>query len=352
MVNAVTRYAAVVLLALAAAAAPVASRASTGLLELPASGDTGPVTVFYPTAAADQPVRRGPFQLMLAEQAIPKRGNGRLVVISHGSGGIAWVHSDLAKALVAAGFVVAAPLHHADNARDPSRPGPQSWKLRPAEISRAIDAVGRHPRLAPLLSLDRVGVYGMSAGGHTALTLAGGRWSPARFRRHCEAHIGEDFNACVGLATGLTGGSFDGLKKTVAVTAIRGLFRDDRWHVHDDPRIQAVVAGVPFAADFDLGSLAAPRMPLALVTAAQDRWLAPRFHGDAVLAACRPRCELLAHLPDAGHGFLLSPPPPAERLGRLEAALLGDPPGFDRAQLPALDRRIAAFFRKHLVGLE
>jgi predicted dienelactone hydrolase len=305
--------------------------------------------VFYPTAAADQPVRRGPFTLALADQAAPLRGNGRLVLISHGSGGAPWVHADLARALVAAGFVVAVPEHHGDNARDPSKPGPESWKLRPGEVSRAIDAVGRAPQFAPLLSLDRVGMYGMSAGGHTALTLAGGQWSPAQFRRHCEAHIGEDFNACVGLITQLRGGMLDGLKKTVAVGAIRQLFQDDTWQVHQDPRIRAVVAGVPFAADFDLGSLAKPKVPLALVTAAQDRWLVPRFHSDAVLAACRPRCELIAHLPDAGHGALLSPAPPLERLGAIAADLLGDPPGFDRAQLPVVDQRIVAFFRAHLL---
>ena len=44
--------------------------------------------------------------------------------------------------------------------------------------SRAIDVVSHDARFAPLLALDRVGMYGMSAGGHTALSLAGGRWSP------------------------------------------------------------------------------------------------------------------------------------------------------------------------------
>jgi len=61
--------------------------------------------------------------------------------------------------------------------------GPDSWKRRPAEVSRAIDAVGQDARFAPLLALDKVGMYGMSAGGHTALSLAGGRWSPAAIQR-------------------------------------------------------------------------------------------------------------------------------------------------------------------------
>jgi hypothetical protein len=29
--------------------------------------------------------------------------------------------------------------------------------------------------------------------------------------------------------------------------------------------------------------------------------------------------------------------------------LINDPPGFDRRQLPEVDRKIAAFFRRHLL---
>jgi hypothetical protein len=39
-------------------------------------------------------------------------------------------------------------------------------------------------------------------------------------------------------------------------------------------------------------------------------------------------------------------------LGSLEQVLLLDPPGFDRRVLPAVDRRIADFFRAHLAPLE
>lgn len=335
--------------AAALAFAALAARAAVGLVELPAAGSDGPVTVFYPAAAEERSAVRGPFTLSLAEGAAPVRGNGRLVVVSHGSGGNPWVHANLARALVAQGFVVAFPQHHADHAGDPSRPGPDSWKLRPGEVSRAIDAVGRDAQLAPLLALGKVGLYGMSAGGHTALTLAGGRWSPAQLRRHCEAHIAEDFPGCVGLTTALGGHFLDGLRMRVALVVIRQRLDDETWYTHHDPRVQAVVAGVPFAADFDPASLARPAVPLALVTAAGDKWLAPRFHSGPILHACLPRCELLAELPNGGHGALLSPPPPPERLGTIAADLLADPPGFDRAQLPALDQRIATFFRAHLL---
>ena len=322
------------------------ARAGLGHDEIPGLAGDGPVTLYYPTAAADRPVQRGLLTLQLAPQALPARGNGRLVVISHGSGGAPWVHADLARQLVAAGFVVAMPEHHADNYRDPSRPGPDSWALRPAEVSRAIDAVGQDARLAPLLALDKVGVYGMSAGGHTALSLAGGRWSRAGFARHCQAHLAEDFQTCVGLITRLTGGPLDGLKQWAARTVIGWKFTDDTPLSYNDPRVVAVVAGVPAAADFDLTSLARPRVPLALVTARQDRWLIPAFHSDAVLAVCQP-CERLADLADGGHGALLSPLPPG--FTGLTAALLNDPPGFDRSQMPAVDARIAGFFSRHLL---
>jgi predicted dienelactone hydrolase len=338
------KYLLVCLLALLAACA----HAGVGLTELPGRHGDGPVTVFYPSSAPDQDVLRGPFTLQLAEQAPLLRGNGRLVVVSHGSGGSPWAHADLARALVQAGFVVAFPEHRADNYKDPSEPGPASWKLRPAEVSRAIDAVAGDTRFSPLLSLDRVGMYGMSAGGHTALSLAGGRWSPAAYRAHCEAHIAEDFASCVGLTTRLRGDVLDGLKKFIATSVIRRRYDDERWYTHEDARIRAVVAGVPSAADFDAASLAMPRVPLGFVTAGGDKWLNPRFHSERILRACTG-CERIADLPTAGHGALLSPPPPLARMGEIAADLLGDPPGFDRSQMATVDQRIVAFLRKHLL---
>jgi predicted dienelactone hydrolase len=334
------------LAALALALICFTARAAVGLTQIAGADGDGPITVFYPSSGQAQAVARGPFTLEVAPGGAPVRGNGRLIVVSHGSGAVPWVYSDLARTLVDQGFVVALPLHKGDNFGDPGRPGPPSWKRRPGEVSRAIDAVGRDSRLAPLLALDKVGMYGMSAGGHTALTLAGGRWSPARMKAHCEAHIAEDFYSCVGLAARLTGGIFDGMKKTIALWVIRWKLSDTGWYTHDEPRIAAVVAGVPYAADFDMASLAKPRVPLAIVTARQDRWLIPRFHAERVLEVCAP-CVHLADIPDGGHGALLSPPPPG--LPGLAGELLDDPPGFDRKGLAEVDRKIAAFFRGHLL---
>src|SRR5438445_7706716 len=98
-------------LALGAACA----QAGVGLTQLTGIKGDGPVTVFYPSSAADRPVQRGPFMLNMAVDGEARRGNGRLVVMSHGSGGGPWVHSNLARSLVEAGFVVAMPQHRGDN---------------------------------------------------------------------------------------------------------------------------------------------------------------------------------------------------------------------------------------------
>jgi predicted dienelactone hydrolase len=195
-------------------------------------------------------------------------------------------------------------------------------------------------------------MYGMSAGGHTALVLAGGRWSTAHLRDHCEAHIADDFATCVGLSTRLNGDVLDEAKKTIALAIIRRRLSDETWHSHADPRIQAIVAGVPFAVDFDPASLASPRVPLALVTAGRDRWLVPRYHSGAVLQACLPRCELLADVPSGGHGALLSPPVPSEAMSGILRDLLADPPGFDRSQMAGIDRAIATWFTRRLVAAQ
>jgi predicted dienelactone hydrolase len=334
------------LLASALALLAAAAQAAVGLTEIDGKDGDGRVTVYYPSSSEAQPLERGPFTLHVASQGAVVRGNGRLIVISHGSGGSPWVHADLARTLEEDGFAVAMPEHRGDNYKDPGAAGPESWKRRPAEVSRAIDAVSQDRRFAPLLALDKVGLYGMSAGGHTALSLAGGRWSPALLRDHCEAHIAEDFQTCVGLATRLNGDFLDGLKKTVALAVIRRRLEDATRYTYTEPRIAAVVAAVPFAVDFDLASLGAPHVPLALVTAGQDKWLVPRFHSERVLQACAG-CERLGDFPNGGHGALLSPFPLG--LSGLIADLLNDPPGFDRSVLPEVDRKIAAFFRKHLL---
>lgn len=243
-----------------------AAQAATGLTVLRAPADSGPITVFHPTDATPARVQRGPFTLSVAVDAAPAAGNHRLIVMSHGSsgsGGSGWENSDLAQALVGAGFTVAMPEHAGDNWHDHSGAGP-------------LDSV-------------RIAVA----------------------RRIIHARFDED-------------------------TA---------WQEARDARIAAVVAAVPMAANFDMRSLAHPRVPLGLVRAGRDAWLAPQWHIDAVRAACNG-CVLLADMKEAGHGSIMSPP--VRNLPPRAARLLDDPPGFDRRTLDGTYAAIVQFFVQNL----
>lgn len=322
------------------------AQAGVGMATLRTAELAGPVTVFYPSSDPDQPVQRGTTRFAAAPEGAPSVGNGALIVISHGSGGSATTFADIARRMAAAGFVVALPEHEGDNWHDHRFVGPESWKRRPMEVSRAIDAVLADARWSTRLESGKIGMYGMSAGGHTALTLAGGRWSPARLGAHCQAHLQEDFQTCVGLTTALKGNALDALKIAIARTAIDSRLGDETRYGHTDPRLRAIVAEVPLAADFDPATLAQPVAALGLVRAGQDRWLVPRFHIDAVRAACKS-CALIVDLPEAGHGALLSPAVP-DAPPLLAWLLTSDAPPTP-AQIQAAHQRIVDFFLQHLV---
>lgn len=73
----------------------------------------------------------------------------------------------------------------------------------------------------------------------------------------------------------LGGDAFDHFKIWTALNVIRWRFSDGSWQSYRHPRVAAVIAGVPYAVDFDMASFAAPAVPLGIVTAGEDHWLSP-----------------------------------------------------------------------------
>lgn len=174
--------------------------AQVGLREIQSHGM--PIRVLYPSAEANKPLKNGTFAFEAAPDAPALPGAHRLVVLSHGSGGSQIEGHALAATLVRAGFVVAQPLHRGDNFQDFSQAGPASWQTRPDEISETIHALSQDATLGPMLQTDRVGVHGMSAGGVTALALAGAQWRMIDLIHHCNEHLDADIGFCLyGLKT-------------------------------------------------------------------------------------------------------------------------------------------------------
>jgi len=128
------------------------------------------LAIWYPSAA---PISSQPLGLFAQDVAYYGAVQGNtlpLVVISHGTGGSAAGHYDTALALAEAGFVVVALSHTGDNYKDRSYSfTAHNFVDRPRGVSRNIDfmlnAWGGHDHVDPA----RIGIFGHSAGGATAL---------------------------------------------------------------------------------------------------------------------------------------------------------------------------------------
>jgi predicted dienelactone hydrolase len=354
---------------LAHAWAPLGLLASLGLAG-PALGQVGmtqfqvgniPVTLTYPTAAVSKPTAMGPFNIDVALNAPPRDGLHRLVVMSHGTGGSALPDHALARSLVLAGFVVAQPLHQGDNFKDASRAGPDAFESRPNEVRQTMDALAASPVWGPRLQLDRVGVHGMSAGGVTALSLAGAQWSVLNLVRHCNSHPEDEafcFNGALTPEKSAEREARFSRARNVPtlflpdeVKALHGgrTPTDQEPDPRPDRRIAVVTLAVPVAAPFTPESLARIQIPVGVVRAQQDQVLLPQWHTDHVLRHATTS-EVLADLPGAGHFEVLWPWP--EAVARQTAALQlrgGLPnPAFDARLREEAHAKITRFHLQHL----
>lgn len=323
------------------------------------------VTLSYPTDAPSRSVNQGPFTLDIAPDAPPRARRHRLVVLSHGTGGNAASDQALASSLVGAGFVVAQPLHDGDNYRDQSKAGPRAFAQRPREVIQVIDALARDPQWAARLALDKVGVHGMSAGGVTGISLAGGQWRTLDLVRHCNQNAQADEGFCfqgakAPAARAERQAAYDRARNVpelflpAELKTLQGGLPPtaERPDPRPDTRVAAVTLAVPLAVVFSPESLARIRIPVGVVAAQRDEVLVPRFHSGHLLQHCSS-CTLLADLPGAGHFDLLWPwPDSVARDVAAQQVRGGMPvPGFDGRLRDAAQARIVAFHVQNLQPL-
>lgn len=109
-----------------------------------------------------------------------------VILMSHGAGGNAGQFGWIAERLAAAGFVVVLPNHPGSTSGDASAAAAVRIWERPLDMTAVLDAITAAPQDFPYMDLDRVGVLGFSAGGYTALALAGARVDPARLAAFCD----------------------------------------------------------------------------------------------------------------------------------------------------------------------
>lgn len=282
------------------------------------------IGIWYPSNTPAPAEPNTPFGQALAREAPVAGEKLPLIVISHGRGGWIASHADTALALAEAGYVVVAPAHPGDNDEDESAPPPRWIVDRPRHIARVIDFMlgtwPAHGRLDP----TRIGMFGFSAGGYTALVAIGGvpnlRLAAERCAADPQAVDPPEVFCKAGVLTG-----FEDPKAIADAEAAA------EW-VHE-PRIRAAVIAAPgLGYAFDAKALAGVTTPVQLWNASADHNVPYATNGEVVLNALPTRPE--AHLVEGVGHFVFRPPCRPQ----IQAALpeiwkmaCVDPPGFNRA---------------------
>ncbi len=147
------------------------------------------VSLWYPVEGGVSTETVGENRAFVGVQVVrdgtPDTTTRPLVVLSHGYGG-SWRNLNwLAGELVGQGYIVAAPDHPGTTVfnKDPAHAS-MLWE-RPRDLSRVIDAVMENPGWAGTVVPGRIAAVGHSLGGWAVIALAGARFDPARFVKHC-----------------------------------------------------------------------------------------------------------------------------------------------------------------------
>jgi len=294
----------------------------------PTTGTSMSAAVIYPSAgmAAPQTTPLGPYQVA-ALPALPLApGRHPLVLISHGHGGSALGHHDLATALADAGFIVAAIEHAGDSHRDQSGFGTDRVLLgRAWQVSALLDLLLADPQLGPHIDDTRIGVAGFSAGGYTSLLLLGATPDFNRGLAYCAAQP-DDVELCQS-----TPASYAPLTLTKPTA---------------DARIRAGFVMAPLAVFFDTASLQAVTAPVFLYGAMADQVLLPDYNLLPVRDAL-PRLHSFRGIVGAGHYVFLAPC--GAGMHQELPALCDDPQGIDRRVLHGrINADAVRFFREVL----
>ena len=291
-------------------------------------GETSSGIIWYPSDAPEVPWQAGPFRIAASQDAPVAPGRFPVILLSHGRQGGPLSHRAMAAHLAREGFIVIAPTHVGDAAGQPPAASPiQAMVNRPHQATAALDAALRDNRFSPHAHPDRIGMIGYSAGGYTALVLAGAKADLALAAAYCKAEATNDPGSCGFALDTLTQASPE--PKT--------------WQFPAGPRVKALVLLDPLATMFDAPGLAAINLPVRLYRPQDDAYMKAAKNAVA-LARNLPRPPQEFTVP--GRHFVFVDPCP-EAVAAEAALVCLDEPGVDR---PAVHRRLESEVTEFLKG--
>jgi predicted dienelactone hydrolase len=277
------------------------------------------ISVWYPTAARPLPTTLLGLNLMSVARNASVAGTVLpLVMISHGNGGMAQ-----------RGFVVAAPLHTGDNYADESAVASALWLVdRTRHIHAVLDFMLNVWPAHDRIDARRIGMFGFSAGGFTALTAIGGQPDLRLVASHCSA--APEF-VCKLLAD-----AHSPLLNPANVPPASAFARDSRVKA-------AVVAAPGLGFTFVPDGLATVTVPVQLWTGVSDLNVPTSTNAGPVSFSLGARAELHEVAGAAHFSFLV----PCGLFG--PPFLCRDADGFDRQRFHAeMNEAVVGFFQKSL----
>jgi predicted dienelactone hydrolase len=273
------------------------------------------VGIWYPSEAAASPQPLGPHRQTVAPDGGLAGSQLPLIVVLHGVQGSFENHYDTALALAEAGFVVAAVAQSQEI----------SLVERPRHVARVLDymlaAWPYHGRVDPM----RIGIFGYSVGGFTALVATGGGPDLSRITSYCAEYP----DRVCGM-----------LKERNVDTTTPA----SAW-VHDG-RIKAAVVAAP-TLGFTLGkdALAPIKVPIQLWRAGSDEITPHPRHAEAIYNALPTRPEYIV-IPGAGHFAFLTC---SAEMAKRAPVICQDAPDFDRQAFHrAFNVAVVDFFKRQL----
>ncbi len=237
--------------------------------------------VFYGTPAG----RRAPHQ----------EGQFPLVLLSHGAGGNAGQFGWIASRLAQAGYVVILPNHPGTTTGNASAEAAVRVWERPADISAVLDEITSNAEAYPYIDTGQITMLGFSAGGYTAMALAGARVDPDRLQGFCD-ETDHGMSDCAFLAH--FGVDLHAMDLSPAAQDLR------------DPRISnAVIIDPGIVSTLTEGSLSAIDIPMLMINLGdEDKVPAGVYARPAAEQIAQARYEIL---PDATHFSFLAECKPA-----------------------------------------
>ena len=273
------------------------------------------IGIWYPADAIASAEALGLYRHTVALDAAVVGDQLPLVIILHGIQGSFASHHHTAVALADSGFVVAAITHGDDI----------SLVERPRHVRRVLDYLLTDWPARDRLSPTRIGIYGFSVGGFTALVTVGGVPDLSRIPSYCAQYPDR---VCVMLRQ-------RNVDTSVPAAA---------W-VHDSRIKAAIVAAPTLAFTFTAPALAPITVPIQLWRAANDQ-ITPHPRAAEAIYTALPTRPAYVVVPHAGHFAFVAC---SAELTKRAPAICLDASEFDREAFHReLNAAIVTFFKTQL----